>query len=94
MLEQYDIALESWMEDSVSNGDDDTLFASGYLQGHIAVVLAELEVEPQQDLTALDLKLVKCLALANDELNDDDYALVELAWQQFRQRIVMVQAAQ
>ena len=93
MLEQYDAALESWIEDSVNNGDDDALFASGYLQGHIAVVLAELEVEAQQDLTALDHKLVKCLALANDELNDDDYLLVESAWQQLRQRIV-VQAAQ
>ncbi|QIR15002.1 YfcL family protein [Shewanella aestuarii] len=88
MLEQYDAAMESWIEETVSTGDDDALFASGYLQGHVAVVLSELEVEPEQDLNALDAKMVNCLALANDELNDIDYALVENAWQQLRSRIV------
>ncbi len=28
MLEQYDAALESWIEESVNNSDDDALFAS------------------------------------------------------------------
>ena len=88
MLEQYDAALESWIEDSVSHSDDDELFACGYLQGHVAVVLAELEVEPEQDLPALDQKLVKCLALANEELDEHDFSLLEAAWQQLRQRIV------
>jgi hypothetical protein len=88
MLEQYDAAMESWIEETVSNGDDDALFASGYLQGHVAVVLSELEVEPEQDLSALDSKMVNCLALANEELNDTDYALVDNAWQQLRSRIV------
>jgi hypothetical protein len=92
MLELYDAALESWIEDSVSNSDDDALFACGYLQGHIAVVLAELEVEAEQDLPALDQKLVKCLALANEELEENDFSLVQAAWLQLRQRIV-VQAA-
>ncbi|ABE54825.1 conserved hypothetical protein [Shewanella denitrificans OS217] len=87
MLDKYDAALESWIEDTVVNGDDDALFASGYLQGHVAVVLAQLEIEPSQDLTALDGKMVDCLALANSELNDDDYSLVANAWQQLRQRI-------
>ncbi|MCL1115086.1 MULTISPECIES: YfcL family protein [Shewanella] len=88
MLEQYDAALESWIEESVNNSDDDALFACGYLQGHVAVVLAELEVEAEQDLAALDKKLLNCLALADKELNAQDYALVEAAWQQLRQRIV------
>jgi hypothetical protein len=87
MIDKYDAALESWIEDTVANGDDDALFASGYLQGHVAVVLAQLEVEPNQDLTALDTKMIDCLALANSELNDVDYSLVANAWQQLRQRI-------
>lgn len=87
MLDKYDAALESWIEDTVVNGDDDALFASGYLQGHVAVVLAQLEIESNQDLPALDIKMVDCLALANSELNDDDYSLVANAWQQLRQRI-------
>jgi hypothetical protein len=37
MLDKYDAALESWIEETVSQGDDDALFACGYLQGHVAV---------------------------------------------------------
>lgn len=92
MLDKYDAALESWIEETVVSGDDDALFATGYLQGHVAVVLAELEVEPSQDLTALDTKMISCLALANSELNDDDYSLVANAWQQLRQRIQAINA--
>ncbi|MBB1269545.1 YfcL family protein [Shewanella sp. SR44-3] len=91
MLDKYDAALESWIEETVVNGDDDALFASGYLQGHVAVVLAQLEVEPEQDLSALDSKMFDCLALANSELSDDDYTLVANAWQQLRQRIQAIQ---
>ncbi|MBR9727480.1 YfcL family protein [Shewanella intestini] len=87
MLEQIDVAVESWIEEAVSHGDDDALFCSGYLQGHIAVVLAELEAEQQATLSALDDKMIGCLALANDELNEGDYLLVANAWQQLRQRI-------
>ena len=45
MLEQYEQALEEWIGAIVEQGDDDQLFASGYLQGHFAVVLSQLEVE-------------------------------------------------
>ena len=92
MLEKYDAALDAWIEEAVSSGDDDALFASGYLQGHIAVVLSELEVEAEQDLTALDGKMVNCLALASSELNDTDFALIENAWQQLRVRIMSIAA--
>ncbi|MGZ9897748.1 YfcL family protein [Shewanella gaetbuli] len=92
MLEKYDAAIESWIEETVSHGDDDALFASGYLQGHIAVVLAELEVEAEQGIDALDTKVANCLTLANEELNDDDYQLVTQAWQQLRGRIVSAAA--
>ncbi|MCW3171146.1 YfcL family protein [Shewanella subflava] len=88
MLEKYDAAMESWIKETVSNGDDDALFASGYLQGHIAVVLAKLEAQADQGLDALDHEVIQCLALANEELNDADYVLVAKAWQQLRSRIV------
>jgi hypothetical protein len=88
MLEKYDVAMESWIQETVSNGDDDALFASGYLQGHIAVVLAKLEVQADQGIDALDNQVIQCLALANEELNDADYVLVAQAWQQLRSRIV------
>ncbi|RYV03231.1 hypothetical protein SOPP22_05665 [Shewanella sp. OPT22] len=87
MLEQYEAALESWIGDVVVHGDDDALFASGYLQGHIAVVLSELEAEDDSSLTALDNKVVECMKLAREELEDGDFVLVESAWKELRNKI-------
>ncbi|NMH66053.1 YfcL family protein [Shewanella salipaludis] len=87
MLEKYESALEQWITSVVGEGDDDALFACGYLQGHVAVVLAQLETDGSSDLAALELKMIDCLELANRELNDADYGLVEQAWAQLRQRI-------
>ncbi|RLV60343.1 YfcL family protein [Parashewanella curva] len=84
MLEQYEMALDNWIENVVSNGDDDALFASGYLQGHIAVVLSELEVEGDSSLPALDSKIEVCMELAKDELEEDDLQLVKSAWSELR----------
>ncbi|MCL1065224.1 YfcL family protein [Shewanella olleyana] len=91
MLEKYDAALEGWIEHTVANGDDDALFASGYLQGHIAVVFSQLEQEQLSGIDALDEKMVDCLALANDELESADFALVQSAWQQLRKIISEIQ---
>ncbi|MCH4293998.1 YfcL family protein [Shewanella sp. 3B26] len=84
MFEKYDTALDNWIEGIVASGDDDALFASGYLQGHFAVALAELETEGGIDNSLLDGKMEKCLETARGELSDADYALVEAAWAQLR----------
>ncbi|MGI2014085.1 YfcL family protein [Shewanella oncorhynchi] len=88
MLEHYEDALEQWIASVVSHGDDDALFACGYLQGHVAVVLSQLEAQGATDLDALMLKMTDCLALARQELNDADYALVEQAWAQLKAKII------
>lgn len=88
MLEHYEEALEQWIAAVVSHGDDDALFASGYLQGHVAVVLSQLEAQGEDSIDALTLKMTESLALARQELNDADYTLVELAWSQLYARIV------
>jgi len=96
MLEQYEEALEQWIESVVSHGDDDALFACGYLQGHVAVVLSQLEDEGESTLEALLEKMTDCLALARQEcqeLNDADFALVEAAWTQLHGKIVSHLAA-
>ncbi|ABV87905.1 YfcL family protein [Shewanella pealeana] len=87
MIEQYEQTLQDWIETIVAEGDDDALFASGYLQGHVAVVLSQLEVESEQGLSALDAKMSECLALARDELSDTDYALVDDAWTQLSEKL-------
>lgn len=87
MIEKYEQTLQDWIEHIVAEGDDDALFASGYLQGHFAVVLSQLEVETEQDLAALEAKMTECLALAREELDDADYALVSNAWVQLSTKL-------
>jgi len=80
MLEKYELASENWVSSIVEQGDDDALFASGYLQGHFAVVLSQLEAEDEQGVDVLSEKMQACLVLAREELDDRDYSLVENAW--------------
>ncbi|GIU28011.1 YfcL family protein [Shewanella schlegeliana] len=87
MIEKYEQTLQDWIESIVAEGDDDALFASGYLQGHVAVVLSQLEVESEQGLSALEAKMTECLALAREELSDTDYALVNDAWTQLSEKL-------
>ncbi|QQX78759.1 YfcL family protein [Shewanella sp. KX20019] len=87
MIEKYEQTLQDWIESIVAEGDDDALFASGYLQGHFAVVLSKLEVEHEQGVEALESKMVECLALAREELDDNDYALVNDAWLQLSSKL-------
>lgn len=87
MLEQYEQALDEWIATKVAGGDDDQLFASGYLQGHVAVVLSELEQESVQDLQALEAKMQVCLETAKLELEPADHALVVNAWTELHEQI-------
>ena len=87
MIEKYEQTLQDWIESIVAEGDDDALFASGYLQGHFAVVLSKLENESEQGTQALALQMVECLAPAREELDDNDYALVNDAWLQLSSKL-------
>ncbi|MCL1059296.1 YfcL family protein [Shewanella gelidimarina] len=87
MIEKYEQTLQEWIESIVAEGDDDALFASGYLQGHFAVVLSKLEVKTDQGTQALAIEMVECLALARKELDDNDYALVNDAWLQLSSKL-------
>ncbi|MCG9714101.1 YfcL family protein [Shewanella insulae] len=90
MLEQYEQALDEWIATKVADGDDDQLFASGYLQGHVAVVLSELELETLQDSEALEAKMQACLETAKSELEPADLALVVDAWSELREKMAQV----
>ena len=87
MLEQYETTLYEWIEDIIAQGNEDALFASGYLQGHFAVAISLLETETEQDFSALNKKMDVCMELAKKELCDTDYALVDSAWKQISDRL-------
>lgn len=80
MLEKYEQTLENWIASNLANGDDDAVFASGYLQGHVAVVLSQLEADGDESYSALEAKMQPCIELAKEELEESDFALVEQAW--------------
>lgn len=40
--------LEQVFDQAVQDGDDDELFASGYLRGHFDLVVAQLELQEKQ----------------------------------------------
>lgn len=87
MIEQYEQTLDKWIANIINVGDDDALFASGYLQGHFAVILSELETENANDniVYLLDDKMQQCLLQAKEELTPDDYQLVINAWLDLKQ---------
>ncbi|WP_163932948.1 YfcL family protein [Paraferrimonas sp. SM1919] len=80
MLEQFESKLDRWIANILDNGNDDQVFASGYLQGHVAVALSELEAQDLQDMAALNSSMQARLEQAKEELNDSDFALVNDAW--------------
>ncbi|GIU01910.1 YfcL family protein [Shewanella algidipiscicola] len=92
MLEQYEQALDQWIATKVAQGDDDQLFASGYLQGHFAVVLSQLEAQTEQDHQALDAKMQVCLETAKTELAPADFLLVQGAWNELSEKIATLEA--
>ncbi|SHI08711.1 YfcL family protein [Ferrimonas marina] len=88
MLERWDEICHQWVAELLEQGSDDEVFASGYLQGHFAVVLSELEQETQPQLTQLQAQMSERLAQARTELAPDDLALIQHAWSQLEQRLL------
>ncbi|RJG47707.1 YfcL family protein [Motilimonas pumila] len=75
-------AIEQVIGDILDQGDDDELFASGYLSGHLSVALAkceEQELEAKQDFISEMSKSLQ-QAYHAKELAPPDQALVEQMW--------------
>ncbi|MBY5922123.1 YfcL family protein [Ferrimonas balearica] len=87
MLERWDEICHQWVAEHLESGNDDEVFASGYLQGHFAVVLASLEQEPEVTLESLKSRMEAHLDEARSELEPADMALVQGAWAELAQRL-------
>lgn len=70
-------ALEVVFDDAVVAGNDDELFASGYLRGHFDLVVARLDIQGQSDRDRLWSALDEALAKSRDELNPQDWQHVQ-----------------
>lgn len=52
-FDTYVQELEQVFDQAVVDGDDDELFASGYLRGHFDLVVAQLELQEQRAAAVL-----------------------------------------
>ncbi|MBY6186033.1 YfcL family protein [Marinobacter hydrocarbonoclasticus] len=87
MLERWDEICHQWVAEHLESGNDDEVFASGYLQGHFAVVLAGLEQQDSVTLDDLMAGMASHLEQARSELEPADWALVQGAWAELAQRL-------
>ncbi|TKB49844.1 YfcL family protein [Ferrimonas sediminicola] len=87
MLEQIEQQANQWMTEMVEQGSDDQVFASGYLQGHLALSLSTLEESGGELLSCLAQDMLVRLDEASSELAPEDLALVHNAWQQLLSRL-------
>lgn len=78
-LEQVSDDAQAYFDSFVATGSDDELFASGYLRGHVDLVLggaimAQTPLNFEQFVTSVEASVNK--AIKNGELNQQDVETV------------------
>lgn len=77
VFNQYVAALEQVFDQAVINGTDDELFASGYLRGHVDLVVAQLELSAQAQVSAVMPAVIASVEAARHELSPADYLHIQ-----------------
>lgn len=87
---QYVNSLEAVFDEAVVAGNDDELFASGYLRGHFDLVVAQLELAEGVSDAGAQQRLLPALAAALDatrsELKPQDQQHVQAMLARLQQR--------
>jgi len=80
-LTQTEQIVEQFVADILENGSDDRLFASGYLQGHLDLILQGC-IDVNDNFDGFMSKMVASLdnAYSKNELSPPDKVLVEACW--------------
>jgi len=80
-LEQTEQIINDFLANILESGSDDALFASGYLQGHLDLILQGC-LQAQQDFSQFMQAMEQSLTLAygKNELSQLDRTLVENCW--------------
>lgn len=73
----YVAALEQVFDDTVASGNDDQLFASGYLRGHVDLVVAQLELNDQADPATVMPAVTASVEAARHELSPADFQHIQ-----------------
>ncbi|RUO65733.1 YfcL protein [Pseudidiomarina planktonica] len=81
--------LEPVFDEAVTSGDDDELFASGYLRGHFDLVVAKLELAEKTDADVLLPAVEASLNATKHELAPTDQQHVKDMLERLRQRATL-----
>lgn len=87
MIPDYEKKIFMLIDALVETGSDDTLFATGYLRGHISLAAADCEQENIDDINALKLRVASSLKANANELNPADQVLVSNCWLALQQQM-------
>ena len=80
-LDNTELLIEKFVADILDNGSDNDMFASGYLQGHLDLILKSSQQaghEFQLFLQRMEDSLIH--AFSKNELSQADRILVENCW--------------
>ena len=88
MIAEFEGRIFALIEDMVESASDDELFASGYLQGHLTVSVAESEANGEHSSEQLKARVQSSLhkAIEAGELSPRDQVLVLKMWETLYQR--------
>lgn len=80
-LTKTEQTIELFVADILANGSDDALFASGYLQGHLDLILQGcLDIDDSFDGFMTKMMASLDAAYSKNELSPSDKKLVEACW--------------
>lgn len=87
MIAEFEARILALIDDMVEHANDDELFASGYLRGHLTLAIAELD-EDDQSAEAVYHNVMQSLekAIGAGELSPPDQALVKDMWEGLYQK--------
>jgi len=84
-LERTEQIINDYVANILANGSDDALFASGYLQGHLDLILQgcfDAQNSFSQFLALMEQSLAS--AYAKNELSQLDRTLVQNCWDELK----------
>lgn len=88
MIAEFEGRIFALIEDMVEHATDDELFASGYLQGHLTVSVADAEANGENTSEQLKARVQSSLdkAILAGELSPRDQVLVLGMWENLYQK--------
>lgn len=88
LLTQTETIIEDFVADILENGNDDALFASGYLQGHLDLILQGcIDIDDTFENFMAKMQSSLDNAFTKNELSPADKKLVITCWENLKHKM-------